>query len=98
LLLPAANELMDRSPDRELIEQIRAVAGTIPGVDGVEKCVVRKVGHRYFVDMHVEVDPQMTVRRAHDIAHDVKDKVRTQLPSVQDVLVHIEPARPKTGR
>jgi divalent metal cation (Fe/Co/Zn/Cd) transporter len=61
LLRPAFNELMDRAPDRELIEQIRAVAATIPGVDGVEKCFVRKMGYQFFVDMHVEVDPQMTV-------------------------------------
>jgi len=38
----------------------------------------------------------MTVQRAHQIAHEVKDKVRTQLPSVRDVLVHIEPAGQKT--
>jgi divalent metal cation (Fe/Co/Zn/Cd) transporter len=55
---------------------------------------VRKTGNEYLVDMHVEVDPRMTVQRAHEVAHAVKDKVRTGLPSVQDVLVHIEPHRP----
>ncbi|MDB6122131.1 MAG: putative Co/Zn/Cd cation transporter [Pedosphaera sp.] len=93
LLRPALNELMDASPNREVIEQIRQTATTIPGVEGVEKCIVRKMGHRYFVDMHVEVDPQMTVQRGHAIAHDVKDKVREKLPAVRDVLVHIEPNR-----
>jgi divalent metal cation (Fe/Co/Zn/Cd) transporter len=61
----------------------------------VEKCLVRKMGYLYFVDMHVEVDPQMTVQRGHEIAHDVKDAVRRELPAVHDVLVHIEPARQK---
>jgi divalent metal cation (Fe/Co/Zn/Cd) transporter len=41
--------------------------------------------------MHVEVDPQMTVLRSHEIAHAVKDKIRDTMPSVNDVLVHIEP-------
>jgi cation diffusion facilitator family transporter len=91
LLLPAVNELMDRSPDRKLIEKIRAVAGAIPGVDGVEKCFVRKMGFQFFVDMHVEVDPQMTVENSHRIGHEVKDKVRAEIPSVRDVLIHIEP-------
>ena len=50
------------------------------------------MGYHYFVDMHVEVDPEMTVRQAHQIAHLVKDKVREQMPRVHDVLVHIEPA------
>ena len=91
LLLPAVNELMDRSPDRQLIEKIRTVAATIPGVDGVEKCFVRKMGYQFFVDMHVEVNPQMTVENSHRIGHAVKDKVRAEVPSVRDVLVHIEP-------
>jgi cation diffusion facilitator family transporter len=94
LLRPAFNELMDRSPDRELVEKIRAVAGTIPGVDGVEKCFVRKMGYQFFVDMHVEVDPQMSVENSHRIGHEVKDKVRAEIPSVRDVLIHIEPLKP----
>ena len=44
------------------------------------------------MDMHVEVDPRMTVERAHEIAHEVKDRVREQLPQIQDVLIHIEPS------
>jgi cation diffusion facilitator family transporter len=95
LLLPAVNELMDRSPDRKLVEKIRAVAGTIRGVDGVEKCFVRKMGYQFFVDMHVEVDPQMTVESSHRIGHEVKNKVRAEIPSVRDVLIHIEPLKPE---
>lgn len=93
LLRPAMNELMDRSPNREVVDRIREIAGAVPGVAGVEKCLVRKMGYHYFVDMHVEVDPQMTVLRSHEIAHDVKDKVRAQIPRVRDVLVHIEPTK-----
>ncbi len=91
LLRPALSELMDTAPGPEVIDQIRQIATTTPGVNGVEKCIVRKVGYQYFVDMHVEVDPQMTVLRSHEIAHAVKDKIRNALPAVCDVLVHIEP-------
>jgi cation diffusion facilitator family transporter len=93
LLRPALNELMDTSPSREVVDRIRQAAEGVPGVDRVEKCLVRKAGYHYFVEMHVEVDPQMTVQRSHEIAHDVKDRVRKMLPAVRDVLVHIEPAR-----
>jgi divalent metal cation (Fe/Co/Zn/Cd) transporter len=41
--------------------------------------------------MHLEVSPSMTVLAAHEVAHDVKDAVRNALPSIADVLVHIEP-------
>jgi cation diffusion facilitator family transporter len=92
VLRPALSELMDESPSLEVIEKIGKTAATIPGVERVEKCIVRKSGHRYWVDMHVEVDPLMTVQRGHGIAHEVKDKVREQYPAVRDVLVHVEPS------
>ena len=98
LLRPALNELMDAAPGREIIDQIRQLAKDTPGVGRVEKCIVRKVGYQYFVDMHVEVDPQMTVLQSHQIAHEVKDKVRAKMPSVSDVLVHIEPLGAVTGQ
>lgn len=93
LLRPAFNELMDRAPDRELIEQIRYIAKSIAGVDDIDKCHVRKMGYQFFVDIHVVVDPQMTVERSHRIGHDVKDKLRAKIPAVRDVLVHIEPLK-----
>jgi cation diffusion facilitator family transporter len=92
LLRPAMDELMDTSPPRDLREQIETLAAETPQVRRVEKCLVRKMGYQYFVDMHIEVDPTMTVSHAHSIAHDVKDRVREKLPSVADVLVHVEPA------
>ncbi len=93
LLRPAFNDLMDRSPDREVRDQIRQLAETVPGVERVEKCFVRKMGWQLYVDMHVHVNPQMTVLRSHEIAHAVKDKIRGTMPAVNDVLVHIEPLR-----
>ena len=93
LLRPALDELMDTAPDTTLVGEIKKAASMIPGVDRVEKCVVRKMGYHYFVDMHIEVAPEMTVERAHQIAHEVKDRVRQQVPPVRDVLVHVEPSR-----
>jgi cation diffusion facilitator family transporter len=93
LLRPALNELMDHAPDPEVIGKIRQIAAGTEGVTNVEKCFVRKAGHQLFVEMHVEVDPQMTVLRSHEIAHAVKDKIRETMPSVGDVLVHIEPLK-----
>ena len=95
LLRPALNELMDAAPDSALISDIRSAASSVPGVNAVEKCIARKMGFQYFVDMHVEVDPLMTVQAGHQIAHDVKNKVRAAIPSVYDVLVHVEPSEVK---
>ena len=99
LLRPALDELMDTAPDPSVTQKIRELAAAVPGVDTVEKCVVRKMGYHFFVDMHVEVDAQMTVKEAHAIAHRVKDSVRGEMPKVSDVLVHIEPnGRPPKPR
>ena len=64
----------------------------MPGVRGVEKCYARKTGLQYHVDLHLEVDPNMTVRESHDIATDVRIRIKESLPWVADVLVHVEPA------
>ena len=84
-------ELMDAEP-AGMPDRVRAVAKEVTGVENVEKILVRKGGMRYWVDIHIEVDPEMTVHRAHGIAHDVKDHICDSLSNVQDVLVHIEPA------
>jgi len=90
-LRPAAGELMDQAPDRRIVERIRQIAETTPGIARVEKCFVRKMGHQLYAEMHIEVDPQMTVLRSHELAHEAKDKIRAAIPRVSDVLIHIEP-------
>jgi cation diffusion facilitator family transporter len=85
-------QLMDTMPDPKLMELIREVAISVPGVDGVEKCYARKTGLKYHVDLHLEVDPEMSVRDSHDIAQHVRERIRLELNWVADVLVHVEPA------
>ncbi len=84
-------QLMDRMPEGYLMDDIRRVALQVPGALGVEKCLARKTGLRYHVDLHLEVDPDMTVRESHRIAHDVRARIVEQLNWVADVLVHVEP-------
>ena len=72
--------------------QIRAVALSVPGASGIEKCYARRTGLKYHVDLHLEVDPEMTVRESHDIATRVRFAIKDNLRWVADVLVHVEPA------
>jgi divalent metal cation (Fe/Co/Zn/Cd) transporter len=78
-------------PDERSMSKIREVALSVYDVAGVEKCFARKTGFKYHVDLHLEVDPEITVRASHEIATRVRDKIRQQLPWVADVLVHVEP-------
>jgi cation diffusion facilitator family transporter len=87
----ASLELIDTMPDGALIDQIRAVACGVPGVGRVEKGYARKTGLRYHVDLHVHVDPALTVAQSHEIAGHVRSEIKRRLPWVADVLVHVEP-------
>ena len=84
-------DLIDTMPAAGLIERIKTTALRVAGVRGIEKCYARKTGLQRHVDLHVEVDPQITVAEAHDIATNVRLHVRQALPEIADVLVHVEP-------
>jgi cation diffusion facilitator family transporter len=87
----SAMHLMDTMPDEGSIRTIREVALSVRDVAGVEKCFARKTGFKYHVDLHLEVDPEISVRASHEIAARVRDRIRQQLPWVADVLIHVEP-------
>jgi len=91
VMYESAMHLMDTMPDERSMSRIREVALSVRDVAGVEKCFARKTGFKYHVDLHLEVDPEITVRASHEIAARVRDKIRQQLPWVADVLVHVEP-------
>jgi len=84
-------DLMDTMPEDGLVERIREVAREVPGVDGVEKVFARKTGLRHHVELHLEVNPDMTVRDSHELGHHVERVLLDRINGVADVLVHIEP-------
>ncbi len=92
LLNPALHEIMDTAPRGMIVEAVCAAAAAVPGVLRVEKCLVRKMGLEFYVDLHVHVDETISVRSGHTIAHQVKDAIRRTDARIADVLVHIEPA------
>lgn len=97
LLRPAVGELMDRHPGEDLVEETAGIARARAGVHRVEKLLMRKMGLYYVADMHVEVEPTMTVWEAHEIAHDVKEAIRARLPQIVEITIHMEPAYPPEG-
>lgn len=91
LLRPAIADLMDRSPDRHVLEAIRSVATSVPGVLAIEKLAVRRVGLSYRAVVHVQADPALSLRDAHTLGGAVTRAIHRQLPQVQAVVVHMEP-------
>lgn len=92
LFRPAWGEIMDENIYDQFVEELKAEAKLIPEIYQIEKCNVRKVGLYLYIDMHIEVDGNMTVRNGHEVSHQFKDIIMKKYSEVGDVLIHIEPA------
>lgn len=94
----SVKELMDTVPETAMPGAIEEVALGVEGARLIEKVLIRKMGPAIYVDLHLEVDPTVTVLEAHDIAHRVKDAIMVAKPAVADVMVHVEPHVERDGR
>ncbi|WP_027137297.1 cation diffusion facilitator family transporter [Gaetbulibacter saemankumensis] len=88
---PALGEIMDEHRYDDLLSEIREESMKVPGVLGTEKCFIRKAGMKYHVDLHAIVDGEISVKEGHDISHHLKDYLRSKIPNLGHVLIHIEP-------
>lgn len=89
---PALGEIMDEHVYDDFILLIRDEAKQIPEIIQTEKCFIRKSGMRFWVDIHIQVDSELTVFEGHEIAHRYKDLLIKKHPEIENVLVHVEPA------
>jgi len=86
-------DLMDTTAP-EVADAATIIAMRDHAVRAVEQAHARRLGRRYWIDMHIEVDPAMTVENAHRTTGRLKESIRAQLPAVTNVLIHIEPHQP----
>jgi cation diffusion facilitator family transporter len=91
MLRPALADLMDTAPSAALIERVRQAAASTPGVELVEHLKMRRSGLGYFVELHVQADPAMSLHDSHELSGSVKGAILAVAPFVQGVLVHMEP-------
>jgi len=87
----AAHDLMDGTPAEELISGIRSIAESIEGVEHVHEIKARRSGQYVIVDLKLDMDPQMTVKKSHDISTEVKKGIFRKFGNVGDVMIHINP-------
>jgi cation diffusion facilitator family transporter len=91
MLRPALDDLMDRMPGEAIVLMVARAAEGVEGVLATEKLKVRKTGLVYYVDIHVQADPAMSLDEAHVLSGRVKGAIRGTIPEVAGVLVHMEP-------
>lgn len=88
----SAHELMDGQPETEEVASIAKLAAEVEGVDGVHEIRARRSGQFLIVDLKLDMDPAMTVKRSHDIATEVKRRIFEHFLHVGDVMIHINPS------
>jgi cation diffusion facilitator family transporter len=91
LIKPTLSELTDRGADQRDIERIKTIALEVEGVKEVHAIRSRRHGSGFFLDLHVLVDDDKTVRDGHEITRNVKQRLLERGPDIIDVVIHLEP-------
>jgi cation diffusion facilitator family transporter len=91
ILLPNINILIGRSADQDVVESIRAAAESIPGVQDAHNIRTRFEGSDLAVDLHLDVLPTISVASGHELAEQVEKRIKASVPTVEEVIVHVEP-------
>lgn len=86
----AMRELIDTGLPADEVAAIRATLLATPGVEDLHELRTRRMAHRVFVDVHVQVDGDITVRAGHEIAELARKRVLAAHPDVLDVLIHLD--------
>ncbi len=97
LIRSSTSELMDVQASPEFVQGIRDEATAVDAVKAIETLWVRKSGLEYFADIHIQVDPSISVSEGHRIGHRVKDRLLAKFDNLRDVLVHLEPYQIDNG-
>jgi cation diffusion facilitator family transporter len=87
----AFRRLIDTAPEPEIIERIRAVASSNKKVLGLHNIRARYIGGQIIADLHIEVDPMLSVQEGHSIASEVEKAISAELGNIYDITVHVEP-------
>ena len=91
IIKPALEELSDKGACRKTHDKIIALASAVTGVKDVHALRSRRSGPGFFIDLHVLVDPSLSVREGHEIAGIVKHQLLNSESNIDDAIIHIEP-------
>jgi len=99
ILWSAIRKIVDTSPSPEFVKAVKLCAERVPGVRQCHDIMARYYARRIRMELHIVVDPGMTVAEAHDIIDRVVEEITTRFEDVDKILVHVDPDRTKmSGR
>ena len=91
IIREAGGELIDQAPDEKVLASIEEIVMQTPGVKSYHALRARKLGGKIEMDLHIQVDPELSVHAGHDIAGAVSRRIREADCGVRETIVHIEP-------
>lgn len=93
ILKDGFDKMVDHSCDAETEDEIRKVALSIEGVQGISGLKTRLFGSKIYVDMEIQVDGEMKLREAHAIAEQVHDAIERMFMECKHCMVHVDPVK-----
>lgn len=91
IFLDAARKMVDRACDSEFEKEIHDLITEDPDVVDVDSLRTRKFGEKIYIDAEIGIDPDITLREAHDIAERVHDAIEARYPEIKHVTIHENP-------
>jgi len=98
IIISGVNELLEKSLPEKTERRIEETVRNVPGVLDYHKLKTRRIGNASAIDLHIQVEPSLSVTEAHDISHEVEKKLRRVFGRDTIVSVHIEPAGKAEGK
>ncbi len=96
IIRPSIDELLEKSLPDETIAEISQLIESVPGVVGVHKLRTRRIGNNIAIEVHTEMDGDLSLREAHGIATEVEHRLRQRYGTGTHIGIHMEPARSVT--
>lgn len=87
----AISKMIDKSCDDEIVDQIKNLVFETDGVLGIDELKTRIFGNKIYIDLEITADRNLSFEKAHEIAHDVHDKIEDTISSVKHCMVHVNP-------
>lgn len=84
------NYLMGKTPEKNIMQQIKNAAKKVPGVKGINDIFAHYVGNFIHVEVHIEIDKKTNLKKAHYIGKKVKNKLES-LDNIDRAFIHIDP-------
>ena len=91
IFMQTNRDLMDGVDDEGIYRKIIVQVKNVEGASNPHKIRVRKMAHLYVIALDVEVDGSITLEKAHELSAQVEKSIKSNIPNVYDVLVHVEP-------